>query len=127
MNDTRSSRLVDLQAIAREIMQQNGFTPGFPAAVEQQVTDLKDHPPQIEPTPEIKDLRSLLWSSIDNDTSRDLDQIEVAERLASGEFRVSIGIADVDACVPRNSPMDAFAANQTATIYAGVQNYSMLP
>ena len=127
MNDIRPSHSVDLQAIAKQIMQENGFTPGFPAPVAQQVADLKARPPQVTPSAEVRDLRNLLWSSIDNDTSRDLDQIEVAERLPSGEIKVLIAIADVDAYVPKNSPMDAYAANQTATIYAGVHNFSMLP
>ncbi len=49
----------------------------------------------------MRDLRNLLWSSIDNDTSRDLDQIEVAERQSNGDVKVLVGIADVDAFVPR--------------------------
>jgi VacB/RNase II family 3'-5' exoribonuclease len=125
MNDIRPSHPVDLQAIAKQIMQENGFTPGFPPPVVQQLADLKAHPPPVAPG--LQDLRNLLWSSIDNDTSRDLDQIEVAERLPSGETKVLVAIADVDAYVPKNSPMDKYAANQTATIYAGVHNFSMLP
>jgi len=88
---------------------------------------LKARPPQAVPGADVRDLRSLLWSSIDNDTSRDLDQIEVAERLPSGEIKVLVAIADVDAYVPKNSPMDAYAATQTATIYAGVRNFSCCP
>jgi exoribonuclease-2 len=127
MNDIRPTHPVDLLAIAKQIMQENGFTPGFPPAVAQQLADLKAHPPLIAAGGKVRDLRSLVWSSIDNDTSRDLDQIEVAERQPSGEIKVLVGIADVDAYVPRNSAMDAYAANQTATIYAGVHNFSMLP
>jgi VacB/RNase II family 3'-5' exoribonuclease len=127
MNDIRPSHSVDLQAIAKQIMLENGFTPGFPPPVAQQLADLKAHPPQVTPSADVRDLRNLLWSSIDNDTSRDLDQIEVAERLPSGEIKVLVAIADVDAYVPKNSPMDQYAANQTATIYAGVHNFSILP
>ena len=58
---------------------------------------------------DVRDLRSLLWSSIDNDTSRDLDQIEVAERTASG-IRIMVGVADVDGDVPIGSPIDQHAA-----------------
>ena len=73
------------------------------------------------------DLRALPWSSIDNDTSRDLDQIEWAERLADGSIRMRIGIADVAATLPKGSPLDEFAARQTQTVYTAGRNFSMLP
>jgi VacB/RNase II family 3'-5' exoribonuclease len=68
----------------------------------------------------------LLWSSIDNDTSRDLDQIEVAERAPNG-IRVLIGIADVDSAVANGSIIDDHAASQTTTVYTAVKNFPMLP
>src|SRR3984885_95717 len=126
MNDIHSAHL-DLQATAKQLMQENGFEAAFSPQVDQQVAQLKAHPPQISPLPDIRGLRNLLWSSIDNDTSRDLDQVEVAERQPTGEVKVMVGIADVDAFVPKNSPIDQHAAQQTATIYAGVRNFSMLP
>ncbi len=78
---------IDLQKTAKQIMQQRGFQPEFPPQVTQQLAELKAHPPQVSPAGDIRDLRNLLWSSIDNDTSRDLDQIEVAERLANGDVK----------------------------------------
>ena len=75
----------------------------------------------------MRDLRSQLWSSIDNDTSRDLDQIEVAERLSNGDTKVLIGIADVDAFVPKQSAIDQHAARETTTVYTGIRNFPMLP
>jgi exoribonuclease-2 len=75
----------------------------------------------------VRDLRGLLWSSIDNDTSRDLDQLEVAELLPDGTTKVLVAIADVDAYVPMDSPIDQHAARQTMTLYTGVRNFSMLP
>jgi exoribonuclease-2 len=75
----------------------------------------------------VRDLRSLLWSSIDNDTSRDLDQIEVAERLPNGDVKVLIGIADVDAFVPKQSAIDRHAAREATTVYTGIRNFPMLP
>jgi len=75
----------------------------------------------------VRDLRSQLWSSIDNDTSRDLDQIEVAERLTNGDVRVLVGIADVDAFVPKLTAIDQHAASETTTVYTGIRNFPMLP
>src|SRR5512141_1311553 len=86
----------DLQAAAKQTMLENGFEPEFPPQVEQQLLQLAAHPPEVAPSGTIRDLRNLLWSSIDNDSSRDLDQVEAAERLPDGETRVLVAIADVD-------------------------------
>jgi VacB/RNase II family 3'-5' exoribonuclease len=126
MNDVRPSS-VDLQSTARRIMLEYGFEPDFPPQVRQQLAELKAHPPQIKPGGDIRDLRNLLWSSIDNDTSRDLDQIELAERLPNGDIKVLVGIADVDAFVPKHSPIDEHAAKETTSIYTGVRIFPMLP
>jgi VacB/RNase II family 3'-5' exoribonuclease len=126
MNSAHPSQ-VDLQAIAKEIMLEHGFEPEFPPQVPQQLAQLKAHPPQAAPGPNVRDLRNLLWSSIDNDTSRDLDQIEVSERLPNGDIKVLVGIADVDAFVPKNSPIDQHAAKETTTVYTGVRIFPMLP
>jgi len=126
MNDVRPSHL-DLQATAKQVMLAHGFEPNFPPQISQQLADLKAHPPQVAPGGAIRDLRNLLWSSIDNDTSRDLDQIEVAERLPNGDIKVLIGIADVDAFVPEHSPIDEHAAKETTSVYTGVRIFPMLP
>src|SRR5579859_4663416 len=118
---------LDLQATAKQIMQQYGFEPDFPPQVPQQLAHLKQNPPGVTASGEIHDLRNLLWSSIDNDTSRDLDQIEVAERASNGDAKIMIGIADVDAFVPKQTPIDQHAARETTTVYAGVRNFPMLP
>ena len=118
---------LDLQATAKEIMRLHGFQPDFPPTVLQQLTDLRAHPPQIASGKDVRDLRNLLWSSIDNDTSRALDQIEVAERLPNGDMKVLVGIADVDAFVPKQTAIDQHAARETTTVYAGVRNFPMLP
>jgi exoribonuclease-2 len=125
MHDANPSHL-DLQAIAKTIMEQRGFEPDFPAAVSAQLAKLRQTP-QFAAGGDVRDLRSLLWSSIDNDTSRDLDQIEVAERAPNGDVKVMIGIADVDAFVPKQTPIDQHAATETTTVYTGVRNFPMLP
>jgi exoribonuclease-2 len=118
---------LDLQAIAKQVMQQHGFNPDFPPEVSQQVVALKTSPPQAAPGAGVRDLRNLLWSSIDNDTSRDLDQVEAAETLSNGDVKVMVGIADVDAFVPKQTPIDQHAARETTTVYAGIRNFPMLP
>src|SRR5579862_2518110 len=95
---------LDLQATAKQLMLAHGFQPDFAPAVQDQLVALKNQPPQLMNQNDVRDLRNLLWSSIDNDTSRDLDQIEVAERLANGDTKILVGIADVDVFVPKQSP-----------------------
>jgi len=126
MNDSRPSPL-NLQAMARQVMLAQGFEPDFPPATRQQLVDISAHPPQLTPSEKVRDLRGLVWSSIDNDTSKDLDQIEVAERLPNGDVKVMVGIADVDAFVGKGTPIDQHAAKETTTVYAGICNFSMLP
>src|SRR5580658_9200945 len=108
-NTPRSSS-INLPAIARQVMQAHGFEPDFPPEVQKQLADISARPPQLAPSDKVRDLRNLLWSSIDNDTSKDLDQIEVAERLPNGDVKVMIAIADVDSFVGKDSPIDKHAA-----------------
>ena len=116
----------DLNAAAERIMRANGLAVDMPPAVRQQLATTAERAPASAGT-NLRDLRHLPWSSIDNDTSRDLDQLEVAEALANGAIKVLVAIADVDAFVPADSPIDQFAAAQTTTIYLGVRNFPMLP
>jgi len=118
---------LDLQAVAKDAVRQHGFQPDFSPEVQQQLAQLRANPPAIAAGGSVRDLRSQLWSSIDNDTSRDLDQIEVAERLSNGDIKVLIGIADVDAFVPKQSAIDQHAARETTTVYTGIRNFPMLP
>ena len=115
----------DLSAAARQEMIAEGFEPDFPPEVERQVAALADRPAPVADAA-VRDLRQLPWSSIDNDTSRDLDQIEAADRV-NGGIRVLIGIADVDADVEPASPIDQHAAVETTSVYTGVRTFPMLP
>ena len=115
----------DLALAARQEMIDHGFNPDFSPAIEKQLAALGDDPSPA-PNGGVRDLRPLWWSSIDNDTSRDLDQIEVAER-ADGGIRLRIGIADVDGDVSAGSPIDQHASSETTSVYTGVKTFSMLP
>jgi exoribonuclease-2 len=115
----------DLSASARREMIDEGFDPDFPLGVNQQLAALRARAAPATGG-DVRDLRALVWSSIDNDTSRDLDQIEAVERVDGG-IRVLIAIADVDSAVSIGSPIDQHAAAQTTTVYTGIRTFSMLP
>lgn len=113
----------DLVAAAHDEMIAQGFQPDFPPEALRQLAEIEAQP---APAADVRDLRSLLWSSIDNDSSRDLDQAEVAERTADG-IRVLVAIADVDADVPAGTPIDQHAAIETTSVYTGIRTFPMLP
>jgi exoribonuclease-2 len=112
---------MDLVAAARREMIDRGFEPDFPAEALQQLQGIGCGPDRS-----LQDLTGLAWSSIDNDDSRDLDQIEWAERVPGG-IRVLVGVADVDSCVSRGTPIDCYAAHETTSVYTGVHTFPMLP
>jgi exoribonuclease-2 len=116
----------NLVAAARAAMIEHGFEPDFPAATGAELAAIQAHPapPAV---PGVKDLTGLLWSSIDNDTSKDLDQIEWAEQLPDGRIRVLIGVADVDARVRLGTAIDSHARSETTSVYTGVKVFPMLP
>ena len=116
----------DLKARAHQAMLEAGFQPDFPAEVAREVQALNQAAPKPA-TPAARDLRSLLWSSIDNDSSRDLDQVEYVDKLPDGTVRLLVGIADVDASVPKGSATDQHAAAESTSVYTGVATFPMLP
>jgi exoribonuclease-2 len=111
----------DLGAAAHQEMIDRGFHPDFSAEVVAQLKALK--PAAVG---DARDLRGLQWSSIDNDSSRDLDQAEVAERVTGG-IRVMVAIADVDSEVAVGTPIDQHAASETTSVYTGIKTFPMLP
>jgi VacB/RNase II family 3'-5' exoribonuclease len=117
---------IDLKARAHQAMLDAGFRPDFPPDVLQEVQRLRQGAPGPA-EPAARDLRALLWSSIDNDSSRDLDQVEYVEQLPDGATRLLVGIANVSALVPRGSATDSQAAVETTSVYTGVATYPMLP
>ena len=114
---------IDLKVIARDAMETYGFSPRFPPAVEREVGAIAA--PAVPHG--VRDLSSLLWSSIDNVDSQDLDQVEFCERLSRGEIRVRVAVADVDASVPMGSAADRHAAHNGTSVYTGVETFPMLP
>ncbi len=120
------SRGFNLAQAAVEELREAGFKPEFDQDVQEQVSEIERGIAHWRDAKSAADLRGLGWSSIDNDTSKDLDQIEVAERVPTG-IRVHVAIGDVAAAVKKGSPIDEHAQNQTQTIYTAVKNFPMLP
>jgi len=116
---------VNLLAIAHETMVAEGFSPDIPTAVENELRRIDES--AVISDSSARDLRQLLWSSIDNVTSRDLDQVEFVERQEDNSIRVLIGIADVAAFVSKGSAVDAHAFENTTSVYTGVTTFPMLP
>src|SRR6187549_2163847 len=110
---------IDIGAIAKRVLQENGFVTDPPTGLDASLA-----PPESR---DVRDLRSLPWSSIDNEESRDLDQVEYAEQVDSERIRVLVAIADVAAFVRKDTPIDKYAAQNTATVYTGVRTFTMLP
>jgi exoribonuclease-2 len=118
-------RNVDLKAVSRKAMEQYGFEAVFPANLMAEVDVLEDQAKKAEPG--VRDMGNLLWSSIDNSDSEDLDQIEYCESGHGGEILVKVAIADVDMYVPNGSHADAHAHRNTTSVYTGIETYPMLP
>ncbi len=116
----------NLVAAAHAVMLERGFQPDFPQGTDAQLAAIKAHP-EPPAAPGAQDLRNLLWSSIDNDTSKDLDQIEWAEQQPDGRMRVLVGVADVDARVEKGTVIDGHARSETTSVYTGVRVFPMLP
>jgi VacB/RNase II family 3'-5' exoribonuclease len=116
----------NLVSAAHAAMIEHGFQPDFPAGTDTAITAIQAHP-ELPSAPGAQDLRKLLWSSIDNDTSKDLDQIEWAEQLPDGRIRVLIGVADVDVRVAKGTLLDTHARSETTSVYTGVKVFPMLP
>ena len=107
-------------------MIEHGFQPDFPPGTDTELAAIQEQP-ALSAADGLTDLRSLLWSSIDNDTSRDLDQIEWAEQLPDGRIRVLVGVADVDGRVHKGTLLDTHAQSETTSVYTGITIYPMLP
>ena len=114
-----------LRSLARRAMLERGLLPDFSPAVLAETGAIGKA--TLESGPSIRDLRGLLWASIDNDDSRDLDQLTVAMPLPQGAVKVSVAVADVDATVGRGSAIDGHARVNTTSVYTAAQTFPMLP
>ena len=115
----------DLKEIARRTMVERGLEPDFAPPVK---AELDRIPGAAPPTGQgIRDLRGLLWCSIDNDDSKDLDQLSVSESLPGGAVRIFVAVADVDAVVKKDTAIDQHARHNTTSVYTAAEIFPMLP
>ncbi len=120
-----ASGLDILRDIARRTMRERHLEPDFSPQALREVEGISRA--ATGSGADIRDLRGLLWASIDNDDSRDLDQLSVAERLPGNGLKVWVAVADVDALVRRASPIDAHARINTTSVYTVARIFPMLP
>lgn len=106
-------------------MRERGFLSRFSAAALAEAQDCRRTGPRRHG--DVRDLRQLAWFSIDNDDTRDLDQLSVAQPLPGGATRLLVAVADVEAFVPKGSALDGHAANNTTSVYTAAGVYPMLP
>ena len=118
---------MDLEASAIIALQESGFEPKPPSDVLQAAANSQSQIATIDADEQVDDLQHLLWSSIDNRDSRDLDQIAIVEQKPENILRMHVGIADVDCLVPAGSALDAWAAGNATSVYTGVRVFPMLP
>jgi len=122
--DDRQHRSI-LQKLAHRVMLERGLFPDFPPQALAELDAIRGPATRAEES--TRDLRKLLWCSIDNDDSRDLDQLTVAEALPDGSAKILIAIADVDAVVKQGLALDDHARQNTTSVYTAAEIYPMLP
>jgi len=122
--DDRQHRSI-LQRIARRAMLDRGLLPDFSSEVLAELVEIK-MPATMNNEP-VRDLRDSLWASIDNDDSRDLDQLTVAEAMPGNNVKILIAVADVDLLVKNGSAIDEHARHNTTSVYTAARTFPMLP
>ena len=130
MNSLHPNQKRELAALAAQAMSERGLLPEFPAAALGQAKEL-DHLAEARvdnaESADIIDLTTLPWCSIDNDDSRDLDQLTVGQAQADGTVRILVAVADVDSLVEKGSPIDDYARHNTTSVYTSARIFPMLP
>lgn len=122
-NHTAQQHRGILQSIAQKAMLERGLLPDFAAAVLAEVDQVQSPPDRSG----ILDLTDLLWASIDNDDSRDLDQLTMAEALPGDKVKIRVAVADVDALVKEGSAIDKHARHNTTSVYTAAKIFPMIP
>src|SRR5688572_565571 len=132
MNTNEKHHRAILQGIARRVMLERGLLPDFSTEALAELERLQapaiiENKAAAKSVPGIRDMQNLLWASIDNDDSRDLDQLTVAEALPGGKVKVIVAVADVDSFVKDGSAIDDHARHNTTSVYTAARIFPMLP
>lgn len=114
-----------LQNIAHRAMIGRGLLPDFSPDVIKELGRIQA--PAVMDGDPVRDLRDLLWCSIDNDDSQDLDQLTVAEEMPDGKVKIRVAVADVDAIVKNGSAINDHASHNTTSVYTAAEIFPMLP
>ncbi|HVF25935.1 MAG TPA: RNB domain-containing ribonuclease [Anaerolineales bacterium] len=125
MNSNVDQHRSILRRIAEQAMLERGLLPNFSNEALDEVERLSLSASANSDS--VRDLRQLLWSSIDNDDSKDLDQLTVAEKTSSDNIKIFVAIADVDSCVKNGSAIDKHARHNTTSVYTAAKIFPMLP
>ena len=126
MNPNGKQHRTILQNIAHRVMLERGLLPDFSSAALAELDEIQS-PAMIVKGEPVRDLRELLWASVDNDDSRDLDQLTVAEAMPKEQVKILVAIADVDALVGNGSAIDEHARHNTTSVYTAAEIFPMLP
>ncbi|HSF43357.1 MAG TPA: RNB domain-containing ribonuclease [Thermoanaerobaculia bacterium] len=127
MHPSSQHQRAELAAIAFRAMRDRGFLPEFSPEAKAEAEQMSDDLSGVARNGEVLDLRHLLWSSIDNDDTRDLDQLTLADPLSEGRIRVRVAVADVESRVPEGSAIDRHAGHNTTSVYTPPKVFPMLP
>jgi exoribonuclease-2 len=125
MTTTDKQHHAILERIARKAMYERGLLPDFSDEVRAELAGVSNS--SITGSDQARDLRDLLWASIDNDDSRDLDQLTVAEAMPGDQVKILVAVADVDSIVKNGSAIDGHAHQNTTSIYTAAMIFPMLP
>ena len=125
MNSNNQSHRVILQSIAHRVMLERGLLPDFSVEALAELGRLQ-HPGTADGE-SVRDLRDLVWASIDNDDSRDLDQLSVAEAMPGNKVKILVAVADVDSLIKKGSAIDEHARHNTTSVYTAAETFPMLP
>ena len=125
MNSTDKQDRYILQRIARKVMLEKSLLPEFSGDALSELDKILA--PVTIDSEQTRDLRNLLWASIDNDDSRDLDQLTVAETMSGDEVKVLVAVADVDSIVKSKSAIDAHAQHNTTSVYTAARYFRCFP
>ncbi len=125
MNSTDGRHRAILRRIAHTAMLERGLEPDFSEEVTAELSAIQN--PATDGGPEVRDLRGLLWASIDNDDSLDLDQLTVAEATPAGQVKIYVAVADVDGTVKNGTAIDGHARHNTTSVYTAAAIFPMLP